>query len=54
MLARLGHVVGWIGDLLGALFIVGGLAQYFKCISGSTPKDHSDRPCMTQSASSRN
>ena len=30
MLERLGHVLGWIGDILGGLFVLGGLANYFR------------------------
>jgi hypothetical protein len=30
MLARIGHVFGWTGDILGGLFVLGGLAKYFE------------------------
>jgi hypothetical protein len=30
MIKRLGHVVGWSGDLIGALFAVAGVASYFQ------------------------
>lgn len=30
MIKRLGHVVGWFGDLVGGLFVVAGVANYFQ------------------------
>jgi hypothetical protein len=30
MIKRLGHVIGWSGDLTGALFVVAGAASYFQ------------------------
>ena len=38
MRARLGHVFGWTGDILGGFFILGGLANYFQVISWVTTK----------------
>ena len=41
--ARLGHVLGWIGDILGALFVVGGLANYFQVYPWIVSKLTGDR-----------
>ena len=30
MIKRLGHVVGWFGDLVGGLFVVAGVTNYFQ------------------------
>jgi hypothetical protein len=30
MFKRIGHVIGWIGDTVGALFVVAGVANYFQ------------------------
>ena len=38
MLTRIGHVFGWAGDILGALFIVGGLGNYFGAYEWLTSK----------------
>ncbi|MGA7940156.1 MAG: hypothetical protein WCA43_09675, partial [Bradyrhizobium sp.] len=27
---RFGHVIGWLGDLVGGLFVVAGVANYFQ------------------------
>ncbi len=38
MIARIGHVFGWIGDVLSGLLIVGGLANYFRAYEWITTK----------------
>ena len=38
MIARIGHVFGWVGDILGGLLIVGGLAHYFRAYEWITTK----------------
>ena len=30
MIKRFGHVVGWIGNIVGALFVLAGAANYFQ------------------------
>jgi hypothetical protein len=30
MFKRIGHVIGWIGDTVGALFVVAGVANYLQ------------------------
>jgi hypothetical protein len=34
VIKRLGYVVGWFGDLVGGLFVVAGVANYFHCMIG--------------------
>ena len=30
MFERIGHVIGWIGDSVGGLFVLAGVANYFQ------------------------
>ena len=30
MIKRLGHVIGWFGNVVGGLFVVAGVANYFQ------------------------
>ena len=43
MLVRLGHVFGWVGNILGGLFVAGGIVNYFHVYQWIVSKLTGDR-----------